>query len=86
MSYIEDLTKIHRFRAQVRRVNDPEKRQSHWVERWRYPGNHGLLFYNYVANMLAYQSEPVIGPTNPLVTAVRLYKQWIGNDLNVIFS
>ena len=33
VSYIEDLTKIHRFRAQVRRVNDPEKRQSHWVER-----------------------------------------------------
>ena len=33
VSYIEDLTKIHRFRAQGRRVNDPEKRQSHWVER-----------------------------------------------------
>ena len=33
VSYIEDLTKIHRFRAQGQRVNDPEKRQSHWVER-----------------------------------------------------
>ena len=33
VSYIEDLTKIHRFRAQVRRVNDPEKRQSYWLER-----------------------------------------------------
>ena len=33
VSYIGDLTKIHRFRAQVRRVNDPEKGQSHWVER-----------------------------------------------------
>ena len=29
VSYIEDLTKIHRFRAQVRRENDPEKGQSH---------------------------------------------------------
>ena len=33
VSYIEDLTKIHRFRAQVRRVNGPEKGQSHWLER-----------------------------------------------------
>ena len=33
VSYIGDLTKIHRFRAQVRRVNDPDKGQSHWVER-----------------------------------------------------
>ena len=33
VSYIEDLTKIHRFRAQVRRVNGPEKGQSYWVER-----------------------------------------------------
>ena len=31
--YIGDLTKIHRFRAQGRRVNDPGKRRSHWVER-----------------------------------------------------
>ena len=33
VSYIGDLTKIHRFRAQVRRENDPDKGQSHWVER-----------------------------------------------------
>ena len=33
VSYIGDLTKIHRFRAQGRRVYDPEKRQSDWVER-----------------------------------------------------
>ena len=33
VSYIGDLIKIHRFRAQVRRVNGPEKGQSHWFER-----------------------------------------------------
>ena len=29
VSYIGDPTKRHRFRAQVRQDNDPEKRQSH---------------------------------------------------------
>ena len=33
VSYIGDLTKIHRFGAQGRRENDPDKGQSHWVER-----------------------------------------------------
>ena len=81
---MEDLIKIHRFRAQGRRENDPDKGQSHWVERWRHLGNHGLLFYNYVANMLDYPN-PLVVPITPLLIAVELYKQWIRNELNVIF-
>ena len=69
MFYIEDLTKIHRLRAQVRRVNHPGETvmplgramtgsRKSWPPFFKLRGKYVGL------------SEPVIGPKNPLLTAV----------------